>query len=76
MTYLEVPAHISCDLATSEFRNFSYETRKHLEFFSENLEQSRPKMLNFEILSPHDQPSALDPRAFNPTTMDLHPFHH
>lgn len=63
-------------LATSEFRNFSYETRKQLEFFSGSLEQSRPKMLNFEIPSPRSQPSASDPCAFNPTTMDLHPFHH
>ncbi len=53
-------------LATSEFRNFSYEIRKHLEFFSENLEQPRPKILNFEISSPYDQPEARKPCAFSP----------
>lgn len=57
-------------LATSEVRNFSHETRKHFGFISENLEQSRPKILNFEISSPHDQPEARKPCAFSPPRMD------
>lgn len=57
-------------LATSEVRNFSHETRKHCGFISENLEQSRPKILNFEISSPHDQPEARKPCAFSPPRMD------
>lgn len=66
----EVTAAQTLHLATSEVRNFSHETRKHFGFISENLEQSRPKILNFEISSPHDQPEARKPCAFSPPRMD------